>query len=593
MSSSGESRASSPSSTRAARAAVLALLAEETCSPLAARYRAATIRLLDLLAAYLAAERGLALAPARRYPAIERLAAGADSPHAVLSAVYESLLRVEPVKRHGKTVMRPVRAERRRTGSYYTPRAIAVPIVEMALAGAPPHPRVLDPAMGTGVFLLVAVQHLMSGADRAAVAEQCLFGMDLDPVAVRVAVQALWLETGARREVLERHLVQGDALSANAAVQDADVVLGNPPWGAAYSSAQKRRLGERFPSAVRTSFDSAKLFVDVGSRRTQGTLGMVLPQSFLAQQKHADVRALLLERMAPRAALSLGNAFSGAAAPACGLVFGQKPGPRRVLTGSSSLPAHLWTERSFPLGDAWALSVLQRLQRQHPVLRDLEDRLRVRDVGLNYNRASVSRRSLYAAARPEHPLDRARYRGRDFRRYGPVRRGGWLRHDAEVSLCRGESLSYCRETAALANKIVLRQTADRLVATLDQTRMVMGRSVIALVVADTGWLLPVLALLNSSLVTALYRAMAGEEGRILPQVKVGRLRALPIPALVEHRSEWEQLGPLAAELLERSGDDAAADRAIDLVVARMYGLTEHEAEELWQGSVSEMVGPEG
>ncbi len=581
MSSSGGSPALSLSSTKAARSAILGLLADSPGASLPERYRSATLRFLTLLAAHLAARRGIAAPPEAGHSSIEKLAAGVRSPHRLLSEVYESLLRVELVEVEGEIRFHQAGAERKRTGAYYTPPEIAAEVVREGLAGAPKRPRVLDPAMGTGVFLVEAARVLAPEAERASLAEDCLFGMDLDPVAVRVAILALWLETGARVEVLEQHLMQGDALATGAPLGKADVVLGNPPWGAAYSAVERGRLEQRFPRAVEKNFDSAKLFVDLGSRLSRGSLGMVLPQSFLAQETHADVRAVLLGRMAPRVGLDLGSAFRSATAPACALVFGQKPGPAMIRVNASLVPAQLWTEASFSLGDGRALTLLRRLQREHPAL---GDGLRVRDVGLNYNRAAVSRRSLYSGEDAEHPMDRPRYRGRDFVRYGSVRRGGWLRHNAEALLLPGESLSYCRDTAALPAKIVLRQTADRLIATLDRSRMVMGRSVIAVVAESPASLLPILALLNSGPVTALYRAMAGEEGRILPQVKVARLNALPVPSPDRHVLEWKRLGELAARLLDAAGGDRAADAEIDLLVAGMYGLRADEAEVLRPGA---------
>lgn len=581
MSSSGRSPALSPSSAKAALGAILALLREEPLEHPERQYAAAVRRFLEQVAAHLAVRRGLDAKPDGERALHPWLLDGAESPHQLLTDLYAALLGFSPVVEHGEIRLRPTRAETRRRGAYFTPPAIAREVTRHALAGAPHLPRVLDPAMGTGVFLLQAVKQL--GGDAASVAERCVFGLDLDATAVRLAVLSLQLETGARAEVLERHLVHGDALSPHASLPDADVVLGNPPWGAGIGSEERDRLRQRF-AAVARSFDSAKLFVDLGSERTRGTLGMVLPQAFAAQEKHADVREVLLERMAPRAALDLGDAFSGAAAPACALVFEQKPGRSRVEVTGGSLAAGLWTRSSFPLRHDEMLPVLHRLQRRQPLFADLQRRLRIRDVGLNYNRASVSRRSLYAAIEPEHALDRPYYRGRDFARYTPVRRGGWLRHDAEERLLPGESLSYGRDTAALPAKIVLRQTADRLIATLDRSRMVMGRSVIAVVAEEPRLLLPVLALLNSAPATALYRALAGETGRILPQVKVARLQALPLPSLDVEGGQWAELGRLAQRLLDRGGDDREAEDEVDSLVARMYGLSTAETRLVLQGS---------
>lgn len=535
------------------------------------------------MAAHCAAARGLGPEPQDGVPITLR-GDETEAPQRLLTGIYAGLLRLTPVVRRGTITLQPTPAETRRRGAYFTPPGIAAQVTRFALTGAPERPRVLDPAMGTGVFLLQAARHIAAGGDAATVAETCLFGMDLDPIAVRVAILSLWLETGARAEVLGEHLIQGDALAPRVPGSEVDVVLGNPPWGAVYNREERQRLRERFPDAVARSFDSAKLFVDLGSDWTQGTLGMVLPQAFAAQERHDDVRSLLLERMAPRAGLDLGNVFPAAAAPACALIFGQKPGPVTIEVTGESLPTAMWTEGGFPLRRNDTLSILRRVQGEHPTLGDMGNRLRVRDVGLNYNRASVSCRSLYSAADPEDVLDRPLYRGRDFARYTPIGRGGWLRHDAEEHLLPGESLSYDTATTALPAKIVLRQTADRIIATLDRTRMVMGRSVIAVVAEEPDRLLPVLALLNSALATAFYRALAGEEGRILPQVKVARLRALPLPSLDDHGAMWARLGRLGERMLDRAGNHPRTETEVDDLVARMYGLTEAETRSVLQRS---------
>jgi len=98
--------------------------------------------------------------------------------------------------------------------------------------------RVLDPAMGSGHFLLAACQHLaleiathehtadpdaqtLQGDEplitfwKRRVAEQCLYGVDLNPMAVELAKLALWLETVAADQpltFLDHHLRPGNSL---------------------------------------------------------------------------------------------------------------------------------------------------------------------------------------------------------------------------------------------------------------------------------------------------------------------------------------------------------------------------------------------
>jgi hypothetical protein len=244
--------------------------------------------------------------------------------------------------------------------------------------------------------------------------------------------------------------------------------------------------------------------------------------------------------------------------------------------------------------------MLARLGERFPALGDLRSIYRVRDTGINYNRASVAARILYDGAQ-QHPRDLPRYRGRCFTRYTDIARGGWLRHDACSLLQAGETLSLDTATYALPEKIVLRQTADRPICTLDRTGMALGRSVIAISKEGEASLLPLLAVLNSTVVATLYRALSGEEGRILPQVKVGRLLRLPIPIPAgavngpwdkadldpdASLAPWTRLGELAASRLDDAEPNEAVETEIERTVAALYALTESEAVTLGRGSAA-------
>lgn len=148
----------------------------------------------------------------------------------------------------GTPVLQPT-AERRRSGSHYTPPSLTRPIVADTLApvlarlGSAPAPeeilglRVLDPAMGSGAFLVEACRqlaaHLVAAWGRSGgmpplppdqdaleharrlVAVHCLCGVDRNPFAVEMARLSLWLATLARDHeftFLDHALRHGDAL---------------------------------------------------------------------------------------------------------------------------------------------------------------------------------------------------------------------------------------------------------------------------------------------------------------------------------------------------------------------------------------------
>ena len=151
-----------------------------------------------------------------------------------LGAVYERVLDYSP----GGEV-------RKGTGTFYTPRAMTEYLVRRTLAplvrGKSPEAvlaiRVVDPAMGSGAFLVAACRYLadayedaliaeggltrgdISVADRAAfrrvVAQRCLYGVDVNPTAVQLARLSLWLCTLAADlplTFLDHHLRAGNSL---------------------------------------------------------------------------------------------------------------------------------------------------------------------------------------------------------------------------------------------------------------------------------------------------------------------------------------------------------------------------------------------
>ena len=148
----------------------------------------------------------------------------------------------------GVPVLQPT-DERRRSGSHYTPRSLTERIVSEALTpvleclGPSPRPeqilelRVLDPAIGSGAFLVEACRQLSARLveawnihgrpealsededelihARRLIAQRCLYGVDRNPMAVDLARLSLWLATLAKDHeftFLDHALRHGDSL---------------------------------------------------------------------------------------------------------------------------------------------------------------------------------------------------------------------------------------------------------------------------------------------------------------------------------------------------------------------------------------------
>ena len=173
-----------------------------------------------------------------------------------LGAVYERVLDLDGETAGATTgVVTPTSRsaghslERKRTGTFYTPQSLTefvvrrtlAPLVEGASADAILSLRIVDPAMGSGAFLVAACHYLSHAYERAIVeegqcaesdldddvragmrrliAERCLAGVDRNPVAVQVARLSLWLTTLARGKplnFLDHRLRTGNSLVGTA-----------------------------------------------------------------------------------------------------------------------------------------------------------------------------------------------------------------------------------------------------------------------------------------------------------------------------------------------------------------------------------------
>lgn len=175
-----------------------------------------------------------------------------------LGSVYESLLELHPLVDVDTSPWRfgfvgddngekAKGSERKLSGSYYTPDSLVQeliksalePVMERALRDHPENPRqalldlrIIDPACGSGHFLLAAarrvaaeIARLEAGedtADEAArqhalreVVQHCIYGVDRNPLSVELCKTALWIETvepGSPLTFLDSHIRMGDSL---------------------------------------------------------------------------------------------------------------------------------------------------------------------------------------------------------------------------------------------------------------------------------------------------------------------------------------------------------------------------------------------
>ena len=174
-----------------------------------------------------------------------------------LGSVYESLLDLQPDVRvdtngykfafFGENSASTKGSQRKLTGTYYTPaelvnqliKSTLEPVLKTTIDENPENPRnailnlkVLDPACGSGHFLLAAARRIaleitrLDSADDTSdeltrqqalreVVQHCIYGVDRNPLAVELCKASLWIDTinpGKPLTFLEPHIQQGDSL---------------------------------------------------------------------------------------------------------------------------------------------------------------------------------------------------------------------------------------------------------------------------------------------------------------------------------------------------------------------------------------------
>ena len=233
--------------------------------------------------------------------------------------------------------------ERKATGSYYTPQMIVDCIIKRTLGPICSNKspanilkvRVCDPAMGSGHFLLGVVKYLEELIQdyiykdeknndidldklRWEILDKCIFGVDINPLAVELSKFSLWMYTarkGFRLERLSDQLMCGDSLVDSMPnykhnfdwnmsiwkkknIAKFDAIVGNPPYvftrGQHFDSDQKSYF-EKFKTG-KGKLNTFALFFErsMDLVKKGAPVGFICPSNLLRTTTYEPLRKFLL-----------------------------------------------------------------------------------------------------------------------------------------------------------------------------------------------------------------------------------------------------------------------------------------------------------
>jgi len=271
------------------------------------------------------------------------------------------------------------------------------------------------------------------------------------------------------------------------------VLVANPPYGAILDDVAPL-IHRLYPDSTKKHKDSYKNFFDLSLRllRLGGVYGLITPNTFIRQPRYEDVRQLLA-KTTPLVFLNLGeDVFENCVVPVA-ISIGVKAAKEAtdVLCGDiSDKGGDYWRTYGMmgvsftevPLGhvfrDCRRGLYLTSGGSASAHLREAKEFFVVKDAGINYQRTNVgmkvkgnsdlSERLLYEGKR-ESPEHKMYWKGADIDRFCmATKTERWCRPDFRQFIRSNEVVHLNTEVYSTVPKVLFRQTADRIIACLDE-----------------------------------------------------------------------------------------------------------------------------
>ena len=333
-----------------------------------------------------------------------------------------------------------------------------------------------------------------------------------------------------------------------------DIVIGNPPYGANIDELVP--LYERlYPKTSHGYKDIYKYFYDFGLSicKKDGSLCYITPNTFLRQPRYGDLRRVLLEFNITQI-LDLGeNIFMDAVVPVA-ICICKNASYKNNEVSFIDLTQIISVQNSKEVLNSikfeilsqnyWAITrnnsftkVIQQLTQN---IVELDSILKFKDAGINYQRVKVglsqkgksdlSSRLLYEGEK-ESRNDVEFWKGVDINSFFISEHTSRFCR-TNIILREGERVILNEEYFNIFPKLIWRQTAPYPICTVDYKGVWFGRSI------QAGLIKPeyqntisyeyLCGILNSKYIRDVYEQNVKEGGRVFPQVKLEKLKPLPI-----------------------------------------------------------------
>lgn len=218
---------------------------------------------------------------------------------------------------------------------------------------------ILDPACGSGAFLLTAFEFLQSHAeyvnqklvDLTGIHElfynlnkdiliNNIFGVDLNKESIEITKLSLWLKTASKGKSLTS--LDGNIKCGNSLIDDSninskkyfnwenefpevfkkggfDIIIGNPPYGSKISKIEETYIKNKHEEIIVRMTDMFMFFINhsMNILNSKGYLSFIVPDVFLYQMDNEKLRKKIIEKFSLKTVINVGNVFENVERPCC------------------------------------------------------------------------------------------------------------------------------------------------------------------------------------------------------------------------------------------------------------------------------------
>lgn len=184
-------------------------------------------------------------------------------------------------------------------GAFYTPTYLARSIVEKVIKESHIEGKeeisILDPACGSGEFLVEALRQLKTLGFAGKVK---VYGWDVSSVAINIANFVLHFEKEEWNDCLELHIEEHDSVVCN--WPNVDIVLMNPPYSSwEQLNEEQRESVKELMLKGKPNLSGVFYLKAVNALKDNGIIGCVMPTSFLINDSTKELRKISKEKAMP------------------------------------------------------------------------------------------------------------------------------------------------------------------------------------------------------------------------------------------------------------------------------------------------------